>query len=218
MSAPAPTSASASAASSPPQPPSQDLAQTMGFSTFGAAPNPPKRRKLHQDIEGGGTGGNSIPLGRRREEGGRGVARNAGDAGEEHPGEEGEEGEEEQDDERALEQLKSAALKRLGIAPISATLPPKPPPSTPHHTHPTRTSPQPLGHDSGTGVVAHGGDTVAQGGDAASQGGDAVTQRERAGKEAHDWRALRKGVRDENGDVAYYDGSFVEDPWRCLVG
>ena len=177
----------------------------MGFSTFGAAPNPPKRRKLHQDIEGGGTGGNSIPLGRRREEGGTGVAGDAGDAGEEHPGEE------EQDDERALEQLKSAALKRLGIAPISATLPPKPPPSTPHHTHPTRTSPQPLGHDSGTGVVAHGGYTVAQ-------GGDAVTQRERAGKEAHDWRALRKGVRDENGDVAYYDGSFVEDPWRGLVG
>ncbi len=213
MSAPAPTSVSA--ASSPPQSPSQDLAQTMGFSTFGAPPNPPKRRKLHQDIEGEGTGGNSIPLGRRSEEGGTGVTGNAGDAGEEHPGDEGEE---EQDDERALEQLRTAALKRLGIAPISATLPPKPPPSTPHHTHPIRTSSQPLGHDSGTGVVAHGGDTVARGGDAASQGGDAVTQRERAGKEAHDWRALRKGVRDENGDVAYYDGSFVEDPWRGLVG
>lgn len=34
-----------------------------------------------------------------------------------------------------------------------------------------------------------------------------------------DWQALRKGVVvDERGDVAFYDGSFVEDPWRGLRG
>ena len=33
----------------------------------------------------------------------------------------------------------------------------------------------------------------------------------------HDWHALRKGVRDSRGDVAYYDHSFVEDPWKQLV-
>ena len=32
----------------------------------------------------------------------------------------------------------------------------------------------------------------------------------------YDWHALRKGVRDERGDVAYYDASFVEDPWKNL--
>ena len=32
----------------------------------------------------------------------------------------------------------------------------------------------------------------------------------------YDWHALRKGVRDERGDVAYYDTSFVEDPWKNL--
>ena len=30
------------------------------------------------------------------------------------------------------------------------------------------------------------------------------------------WYALRKGVRDENGDMAYFDKSFVEDPWARL--
>ncbi|MCJ1390370.1 HintC [Xylographa bjoerkii] len=34
----------------------------------------------------------------------------------------------------------------------------------------------------------------------------------------YDWNTLRKGVRNESGDVAYYDASFVEDPWRDLVG
>ena len=32
-----------------------------------------------------------------------------------------------------------------------------------------------------------------------------------------DWQALRRGVRvNERGDMAFYDGSFVEDPWRAL--
>ena len=33
---------------------------------------------------------------------------------------------------------------------------------------------------------------------------------------AAEWAALRKGVRDEQGDVAYFDWSFVEDPWEGL--
>ena len=31
-----------------------------------------------------------------------------------------------------------------------------------------------------------------------------------------DWYALRRGVKEKNGDVAYYDSSFVEDPWAHL--
>ncbi|MCJ1284601.1 hypothetical protein MMC26_003935 [Xylographa opegraphella] len=34
----------------------------------------------------------------------------------------------------------------------------------------------------------------------------------------YDWNALRKGVRNEKGDLVYYDASFVEDPWKDLVG
>lgn len=33
-----------------------------------------------------------------------------------------------------------------------------------------------------------------------------------------DWNALRRGIRDERGDMAFYDASFVEDPWRELRG
>lgn len=174
----------------------------MGFSAFGAPPNPPKRRKLHQDIEGEGTGGNSIPLGRRRGEevvgdGGE-EEEGEGDSGVENEGREERETEEDkQGDEMILEKVKTAALRRLGITPHSATLPAKPPASTIYHTHLIQTPPQPLGYGAVTEVVAQGG---------------------AVGKEAYDWRALRKGVRDENGDVAYYDGSFVEDPWRGLVG
>ena len=30
------------------------------------------------------------------------------------------------------------------------------------------------------------------------------------------WHALRRGVRNEHGDIAYFDASFVEDPWKEL--
>lgn len=37
------------------------------------------------------------------------------------------------------------------------------------------------------------------------------------GRQKHDFKSLRKGIREERGDMAYYDGSFVEDPWRGLL-
>lgn len=36
------------------------------------------------------------------------------------------------------------------------------------------------------------------------------------GHSQYNWHALRKGVRDKKGDLAYYDPSFVEDPWKDL--
>ena len=40
-----------------------------------------------------------------------------------------------------------------------------------------------------------------------------------AGKdETYNWQALRKGIMNEIGDVAYYDASFTEDPWSHLIG
>lgn len=52
-------------------------------------------------------------------------------------------------------------------------------------------------------------------------GGQVQGQRRTDGKRedgSWDWQALRRGVRDERGDMAYYDRSFVEDPWRALRG
>lgn len=37
-------------------------------------------------------------------------------------------------------------------------------------------------------------------------------------RQPYDWAVLRRGVRNEQGDIAYYDQSFVEDPWRELKG
>ncbi|KAI4234826.1 MAG: hypothetical protein LQ349_003545 [Xanthoria aureola] len=34
------------------------------------------------------------------------------------------------------------------------------------------------------------------------------------GFEGYTWHEWRKGVRGERGDMAFYDASFVEDPWR----
>jgi len=34
----------------------------------------------------------------------------------------------------------------------------------------------------------------------------------------YDWAALKRGVRNERGDMCYYDASFVEDPWAKLMG
>ena len=36
------------------------------------------------------------------------------------------------------------------------------------------------------------------------------------GQAQQDLYALRKGVRDQRGDVAYYNPSFIEDPWKDL--
>lgn len=48
--------------------------------------------------------------------------------------------------------------------------------------------------------------------------GDEMRRQGKRGDGEWDWQALRRGVVDERGDVAFYDGSFVEDPWRGLGG
>ena len=44
----------------------------------------------------------------------------------------------------------------------------------------------------------------------------AASRTSREGTHEYDWNALRRGVRNHRGDIAYYDRSFVEDPWREL--
>ena len=31
-----------------------------------------------------------------------------------------------------------------------------------------------------------------------------------------DWYALKRGVKNQQGDIAFYDASFIEDPWAHL--
>ena len=55
------------------------------------------------------------------------------------------------------------------------------------------------------------------GGQVGGGAGEEMRRQGRRGDGEWDWQALRKGmVVDERGDVAFYDGSFVEDPWRGL--
>lgn len=71
--------------------------------------------------------------------------------------------------------------------------------------------------DWGEGAAGGGGSGDGRG----RGGGVGGGEMRRVGKRADgewDWQALRKGVVDERGDVAFYDGSFVEDPWRGLGG
>lgn len=43
-----------------------------------------------------------------------------------------------------------------------------------------------------------------------------TSQSQQGRQKQHDFKSLRKGIRDEWGDMVYYDGSFVEDPWKGL--
>ena len=73
----------------------------------------------------------------------------------------------------------------------------------------------------GSPQVAQTGQEVVEG--AAEKLGGGTVEGKSAGRPAgmkpdgqYDWHALRRGIRDENGDVAYFDWRFVEDPWRGM--
>ena len=147
------------------------------------------------------TGGNSIPLGfRRRARGeeelevrsGDGVGESEGVAGGE--GEEEEEGEEGR--EKRLREAQEAALRRLGVEPA--------PTAHSERTEENNTRAPPSSHTVPAPVDR-----------AAGNRREGSMDREEA---TYDWKALRKGIRDEDGDVAFYDGSFIEDPWAGLLG
>lgn len=71
-----------------------------------------------------------------------------------------------------------------------------------HHPE-TNTTPPPQRHN--TADAARGSEEY---GSTGPRGG---TQ---DGFEGYTWHEWRKGVRDSRGDMAFYDASFVEDPWR----
>ena len=32
------------------------------------------------------------------------------------------------------------------------------------------------------------------------------------------WEALKRGIRRADGDMVFFNRSFIEDPWKSLVG
>ncbi len=191
----------------------------MGFSSFGAKPNPPKKkRKLASHPNAQGSGSNNTPLGARMRqligegEEGEGEVRkgkakgkraeieidSAGVQGQEHmrvdrPGSRGEGTVTNGSANGEPDPLIGAAMDETAALSLERGLLPR-------------------GLDWGEADAGGGG----QMGSGFAEG-EMTRQGKRGGGE-WDWQALRKGVLDERGDVAYYDLSFVEDPWRGLGG
>ncbi|KAI4173541.1 MAG: hypothetical protein LQ343_002879 [Gyalolechia ehrenbergii] len=187
-----------------------DIASAMGFSSFGSQPQAKKRKFAHpprqpgSEASGGNAsgGGNKIPLGKGRERegaaekpvqiGGTGVGMGVPGEGVEGGATAAEEGVEKGGREgvRVEEAVggEGEAMRRFQTA------------------EETRRE---CGGVSTPGMEGSG---------ARGMEGRAVLGRvlRGAGFQGHSWKEWREGVKDERGDVAFFDASFVEDPWRGL--
>lgn len=201
--------------------PSEDIAAAMGFSSFGAKPNPPKKKRKTADPNSEGSGSNNTPLGvrTRKLDGRLGEEVGAGGQG--------------RSDGVGMGMRMGGAQGRdqsyegLTVSDGLTNLHSEPDPLTAAALDEsaamlleTGLLPQYLDWNKG---FAEGGPRVDGRGDVRERGGGLVGgggasyEMRRQGKRGDgewDWQALRKGVVDERGDVAFYDGSFVEDPWR----
>ncbi|KAL8982582.1 MAG: hypothetical protein Q9205_002951 [Flavoplaca limonia] len=195
-----------------PNPSSEDeMTAAMGFSTFGTQPSahPAKRKKYTHDTEGGdsATGGNTLPLGIPRvrstmewmesKEGsgqGKGISKEKGAKleDEETLNRDDENTKDEDDETSILLKRQAELLRRInGSQNISSHSSMNPTFSAGIHQMDTIT-PQRKAHTVHPPLAA------------------------KDGFEGHTWNEWRRGVRDEKGDMAFYDASFVEDPWRGL--
>ncbi|KAI4264811.1 MAG: hypothetical protein L6R42_000094 [Xanthoria sp. 1 TBL-2021] len=207
--------------------------------------HPAKRKKYNHITEAGedsATGGNMLPLGipRARNTIDDGIKGREGSSGRRNEEEEGQEGcllevepkELEEDEALGREkgmkaetsmllQRQTELLRRINEGGLSS-----PDPAT-ETTHPGNNN------YSNTGDSHPEADTITrqrrQNTHAANTGPDELMVGEELGTarprprvgakdgfEGHTWNEWRKGVRDERGDMAFYDASFVEDPWRGL--
>lgn len=209
-------SPSPSASASAIEDPNIDIASTMGFASFGAKPKPPKKKRKigYTNTVSEGSGSNNTPLGiRGNRHGGLVPDLNAVQEGREQRAKgqlreeegEGEEGGRVRNGEWASGE--ADALGRIGGSVRESEFVDKGP-SYIVGDEEIRTS------DGNTNSVmappAHLGVSNAEMGPGGLEAG-----RKTDGQ--WDWQALRRGVRDARGDMAFYDASFVEDPWKHLV-
>ncbi|KAF2649389.1 hypothetical protein K491DRAFT_683885 [Lophiostoma macrostomum CBS 122681] len=177
-----------------------DIAAAMGFSSFGTT----KKRKFDQTnspkVES--SGANTMPLGVRpkrndgvasdqdHETSGPGEANDAvKETTELQPAKTNSKGKEKQTVPSGL----AGFLARGNQLPDKPSLPDKPPLPDKPSANPTESKPVAPGYDGSAQV---------------SFGGPSITKME--------LDALRGGVQNEHGDVAYFLPSFLEDPWEKL--
>lgn len=193
--------------------PAENIAAAMGFSTFGAKPNPPKKKRKLADPTSEGSGSNNTPLGVRtrklagqqaREDEGRCQDTSNGtrmggvqDQGQWSAHSESRDGRTTSNALPAPDPLAAAALDETAGMLLETGL-----------------LPQYL--DWSEGFVEWGPHDNGRWEEQRRVGGDEMRRQGKRSDGEWDWHALRKGVLDERGDVAFYDGSFVEDPWRGL--
>lgn len=205
--------------------PPEDIAAAMGFSSFGAKPNHPKKKRKLADPNSEGSGSNNTPLGvRTRELDGQQVGEDKGRGRCQLRGlgrVQGQGQRQEQWSRHSEPQEQSTA----------SNAPADPDPLTAAALDESAAMLLETGHlpqylDWSGGSAADGPHDsmrwLEQGPVGGQAGGGAWEEMRRQGKRGDgewDWQALRRGVVvDERGDVAFYDGSFVEDPWSGLRG
>lgn len=229
---------------SPPASPDPDavMAEMMGFSSFGSKPNPKKKRKLHPTSpENTGSGSNSLPLGtgsrgkRKLEQAKNKVKNDERDQGGRNEGGEKYDKRDAEDDSvddggvplQGPSQISHPQLNQ-SVNDADLTL-----------DSIIKTDGKVLDEDnsSKSGFEKHASRVLAEGLPLyinQAQHNPSVfpyqspsqlplkssypntASQSQHGRQKHDFKSLRKGIRDERGDMAYYDGSFVEDPWRGL--
>jgi hypothetical protein len=203
--------------------PQIDIASAMGFASFGAKPNPPKKKRKvdNSSISVDGSGSNNTPLGiRGRKQGGAAPRQQWGQREEKALGKGqsmhgegdvktwegdgvmgkgvdgavgagyGKEGQGGTGGE-TLEFVDKGRAYIVGDEEVRTVY---------GNVEPVMAPPMHIGRWEGL-----------------QQAGTGIEPGKRADGE-WDWQALRRGVRDEKGDLAFYDASFVEDPWRGLLG
>ena len=189
----------------------------MGFASFGSKPNPPKKKRkiAGADPNSEGSGSNSMPLGVRLRAVGVGEGANGGASVLER----WDEGEGVRDQYDLVQRPSGGEVVDLNDSLVRSGV-----------------DSDRLGE---TGRLATEGEQYNLGPDAFKgfkpeapnvnlvdmQAGmqkrdtDAVRVSQAGGRKddgSWDWQALRRGVRDERGDTAFYNENFVEDPWRDL--
>lgn len=173
---------------SPPTEEETDMAAAMGFSAFGAQAPPKTKKRKPTHQPQSASGGNTIPLGKAREKKKRGTV----------------------DAKRAADTAMTASPSAhdastlgeegVGGGPVADD---------------DDEGEEEEGVSSGKEEVRARVDAL---GKAPVEGEKRLGMKEEVGFQGHSWRDWRMGVRYERGDVAFFDGSFVEDPWEGLRG
>ncbi|KAL8783518.1 MAG: hypothetical protein Q9213_004564 [Squamulea squamosa] len=218
----------------------EDMAAAVGFSSFGTQP-PTKRKKTNHGIGGerSATGGNTLPLGNPRSKqdmegmdgitvGGREGVRGGSDPGVGHKLQDaadvmdarsgGLEGSlargENMDETSVLLQRQNELLQRINDGLSSHPNPPTE--STTDQINPTTSD---MSVDKNTTYHHINTNTNPN----IPQANESLPRKEQRNKVptkdgfgGHTWNEWRKGVRNERGDMAFYDASFVENPWMNL--